>query len=184
MAHVKVGVENGTDIKIYYEDHGSGRPVVLIHGYPLNGRSWEKQEAALLADLKERGLLEDTLVVCGTEFGRTPAIQIANENVGGSGQVGATLGETSGVEARIEIRADGSSFNRVEFAFSRILRLCIVCGKIVSGCVTGIDATAGRIACDDDDVARSVGASIPVGDFGFAATCSPNWMMESPNCCR
>jgi non-heme chloroperoxidase len=49
MAHVKVGVENGTDIKIYYEDHGSGHPVVLIHGYPLNGRSWERQERDLLA---------------------------------------------------------------------------------------------------------------------------------------
>ena len=43
MARVKVGVENGTDIEIYYEDHGDGRPVVLIHGYPLNGRSWERQ---------------------------------------------------------------------------------------------------------------------------------------------
>jgi non-heme chloroperoxidase len=49
MARVKVGVENGTDIEIYYEDHGSGRPVVLIHGYPLNGRSWERQERELLA---------------------------------------------------------------------------------------------------------------------------------------
>lgn len=49
MARVKVGVENGTDIEIYYEDHGDGRPVVLIHGYPLNGRSWERQQRELLA---------------------------------------------------------------------------------------------------------------------------------------
>ena len=49
MAHFKVGVENGTDIEIYYEDHGSGSPVVLIHGYPLNGRSWERQQRELLA---------------------------------------------------------------------------------------------------------------------------------------
>jgi non-heme chloroperoxidase len=49
MARVKVGVENGTDIEIYYEDHGSGRPVVLIHGFPLNGRSWERQQRDLLA---------------------------------------------------------------------------------------------------------------------------------------
>ena len=49
MARVKVGVENGTDIELYYEDHGSGRPVVLIHGYPLNGRSWERQQRELLA---------------------------------------------------------------------------------------------------------------------------------------
>jgi non-heme chloroperoxidase len=49
MAHVDVGTENGTDIKIYYEDHGSGTPVVLIHGYPLNSDSWERQEPALLS---------------------------------------------------------------------------------------------------------------------------------------
>jgi non-heme chloroperoxidase len=49
MARVKVGVENGADIEIYYEDHGNGRPVVLIHGYPLNGRSWERQQRELLA---------------------------------------------------------------------------------------------------------------------------------------
>jgi non-heme chloroperoxidase len=48
MAKVVVGQENGTDIEIYYEDHGSGQPVVLIHGYPLNGHSWEKQERVLL----------------------------------------------------------------------------------------------------------------------------------------
>jgi non-heme chloroperoxidase len=48
MAKVTVGQENGADIEIYYEDHGSGQPVVLIHGYPLNGRSWEKQQRVLL----------------------------------------------------------------------------------------------------------------------------------------
>jgi non-heme chloroperoxidase len=49
MPHVDVGTENGTDVKIYYEDHGSGQPVVLIHGYPLNSDSWERQEPELLA---------------------------------------------------------------------------------------------------------------------------------------
>ena len=48
MAYISVGKENSTDVEIYYEDHGSGQPVVLIHGYPLNGHSWEKQSAALL----------------------------------------------------------------------------------------------------------------------------------------
>ncbi|WAZ27337.1 alpha/beta hydrolase [Streptomyces cinnabarinus] len=48
MSYITVGLENSADIKIYYEDHGSGRPVVLIHGYPLDGASWEKQTAALL----------------------------------------------------------------------------------------------------------------------------------------
>ena len=48
MSTITVGTENSTPIELYYEDHGSGQPVVLIHGYPLNGRSWEKQTAALL----------------------------------------------------------------------------------------------------------------------------------------
>jgi pimeloyl-ACP methyl ester carboxylesterase len=46
---IKVGQENSTPIELYYEDHGSGSPVVLIHGWPLSGASWEKQTAALLA---------------------------------------------------------------------------------------------------------------------------------------
>src|SRR5690349_14420622 len=49
MAKVTVGRQNSDDIEIYYEDHGTGQPVVLIHGYPLNGHSWEKQERVLLA---------------------------------------------------------------------------------------------------------------------------------------
>ena len=49
MPFVTVGRENSAAIQIYYEDHGSGSPVVLVHGYALNGHSWERQEAALLA---------------------------------------------------------------------------------------------------------------------------------------
>jgi peroxiredoxin len=48
MAYITVGQENSTEIELYYEDHGSGQAVVLIHGYPLDGSSWEKQTAALL----------------------------------------------------------------------------------------------------------------------------------------
>ena len=48
MAFVRVGEENGAPVELYYEDHGSGRPVVLIHGWPLSGRSWEKQVPALV----------------------------------------------------------------------------------------------------------------------------------------
>jgi non-heme chloroperoxidase len=49
MPHITVGQENSGPIELYYEDHGSGRPVVLIHGFPLNGRAWERQERALIA---------------------------------------------------------------------------------------------------------------------------------------
>jgi non-heme chloroperoxidase len=48
MPYITVGRENSGDVDIYYEDHGVGQPVVLIHGYPLNGASWEKQIPMLL----------------------------------------------------------------------------------------------------------------------------------------
>jgi non-heme chloroperoxidase len=52
MPYVTVGQENSGPIALYYEDHGSGKPVVLIHGYPLSGRAWDRELPALL----ERGL--------------------------------------------------------------------------------------------------------------------------------
>ena len=48
MPDIIVGEENSAPIELYYEDHGSGQPVVLIHGYPLDGHSWEKQVPVLL----------------------------------------------------------------------------------------------------------------------------------------
>jgi non-heme chloroperoxidase len=49
MPFVSVGKENSGNINLYYEDHGQGKPVVLIHGWPLSGKSWEKQVPALLS---------------------------------------------------------------------------------------------------------------------------------------
>jgi non-heme chloroperoxidase len=48
MPYLPVGEENSGAIDLYYEDHGTGKPVVLIHGWPLSGRSWEKQVPALV----------------------------------------------------------------------------------------------------------------------------------------
>ena len=48
MAKLETGSENGTPVEIHYEDAGSGDPVVLIHGWPLSGRSWEHQAPALV----------------------------------------------------------------------------------------------------------------------------------------
>jgi len=52
MPTVTVGRENSASIEIYYEDHGTGQPVVLIHGYPLSGRAWDKQVPALINDVQ------------------------------------------------------------------------------------------------------------------------------------
>ncbi|MCZ0982266.1 alpha/beta hydrolase [Streptomyces diastatochromogenes] len=49
MPYITVGQENTTPIELYFEDQGAGQPVVLIHGFPLDGHSWERQSAALLA---------------------------------------------------------------------------------------------------------------------------------------
>lgn len=49
MGYITVGAENGTTTELYYEDHGAGQPVVLIHGYPLDGNSWERQSRELIA---------------------------------------------------------------------------------------------------------------------------------------
>ena len=48
MPFVNVGIEHNEDINIHYNDHGTGKPIVLIHGYPLDGNSWERQERVLL----------------------------------------------------------------------------------------------------------------------------------------
>jgi non-heme chloroperoxidase len=49
MPRINVGTENSANVEIHYEDHGTGRPIVLVHGYPLDGNSWERQERVLLA---------------------------------------------------------------------------------------------------------------------------------------
>lgn len=49
MTKIKVATENGSDVELHYHDYGTGRPVVLIHGWPLSGRSWENQIPALIA---------------------------------------------------------------------------------------------------------------------------------------
>ena len=50
MPYIKVGKENTGDIELFYEDHGTGRPIVLLHGWPLSHRSWEKQVPVLLGE--------------------------------------------------------------------------------------------------------------------------------------
>jgi non-heme chloroperoxidase len=73
MGTVTVGTENTTDIELYYEDHGTGQPVVLIHGYPLDGHSWERQTAAL-ADAGYRVITYDR-----RGFGRSSKVMTGND---------------------------------------------------------------------------------------------------------
>jgi non-heme chloroperoxidase len=73
MGTVTVGTENTTDIELYYEDHGTGQPVVLIHGYPLDGHSWERQTAALI----EAGYRVITYDRRG--FGRSSKVMTGND---------------------------------------------------------------------------------------------------------
>jgi len=74
MPKVTVGQQNSAPIDIHYEDHGSGRPVVLIHGFPLSGRAWERQERALIANghrvitYDRRGFGESSQPSCGYDY--------------------------------------------------------------------------------------------------------------------
>jgi pimeloyl-ACP methyl ester carboxylesterase len=74
MGFITVGDENSTPIELYYEDQGEGQPIVLIHGYPLNGHSWERQTRELLADgyrvitYDRRGFGESSKVGTGYDY--------------------------------------------------------------------------------------------------------------------
>ena len=74
MPTVTVGQENNAGIEIYYEDHGAGQPVVLIHGYPLSGRAWEKQVPVLLdagyrvITYDRRGFGKSSQPTCGYDY--------------------------------------------------------------------------------------------------------------------
>ncbi|MEU4475552.1 alpha/beta hydrolase [Micromonospora sp. NPDC023888] len=74
MPYITVGEENNTAIELYYEDHGTGQPVVLIHGFPLSGHSWEKQSAELLragyrvVTYDRRGFGQSSQTVLGYDY--------------------------------------------------------------------------------------------------------------------
>ena len=74
MTKLTVGHENGHAIEIHFEDHGLGQPVVLIHGFPLDGRSWDKQERALLeagyrvVSYDRRGFGESSRTTVGFDY--------------------------------------------------------------------------------------------------------------------
>lgn len=79
MPYVTVGEENSGSIELYYEDHGSGRQVVLIHAYALSGRAWDKQVPVLLEDghrvitYDRRGFGRSSQPATGSTMTRSPA---------------------------------------------------------------------------------------------------------------
>ena len=74
MSYITVGQENSGPIELYYEDHGTGSPVVLIHGYPLSGRAWDKQVPVLPEDghrvitYDRRGFGKSSQPACGYDY--------------------------------------------------------------------------------------------------------------------
>ena len=74
MGYITVGQENSTPIELYYEDHGTGQAAVLIHGYPLDGSSWERQARELRAagyrviTYDRRGFGKSTKVETGYDY--------------------------------------------------------------------------------------------------------------------
>jgi hypothetical protein len=66
MSYITVGQENSANIDIYYENPGTGQTVVLIHGFPLNGHSWEKQVLVLLNE-GYRMITYDLLAIMPTQ---------------------------------------------------------------------------------------------------------------------
>jgi len=114
MGYITVGTENSTPIQLHYEDRGSGQPVVLIHGYPLDGRSWETQEQALLdagyrvITYDRRGFGQSTQVSTGFDYDTFAAdLNVVMETLDlrdailvgfsmGTGEVGRYLGTYGG----------------------------------------------------------------------------------------
>jgi hypothetical protein len=115
MPTVTVGRENSAAIEIYYEDHGAGQPVVLIHGYPLSGRGWDKQVPALL-EAGHRVITydrqSDTMrspqprTWPGQGFGCFLRDVVAD----GEGQVLVRAGEVVPVGRAVAVRVTGSCF--------------------------------------------------------------------------
>jgi pimeloyl-ACP methyl ester carboxylesterase len=125
MPYVTVGQENSGPIKLYYEDHGSGRPVVLIHGFPLNGRAWERQERALLAagfrviTYDRRGFGRSSQPVTGYEYDTFTAdldkllselglqgVCLAGHSMGG-GEIARYLGQYGSARVRWAVIISG-----------------------------------------------------------------------------
>ena len=71
MRFVQICYE-GETMQAIWDSHGDTRRASLEEGLPMLCRQIDRPAAALIGDLKQRGLLDETLVIWGGEFGRTP----------------------------------------------------------------------------------------------------------------
>ena len=127
MGTITVGAENSTPIELYYEDQGAGRPVVLIHGYPLDGHSWERQTCELLAagyrvityDPDARPEVANLLTLIGLCEGVDPAAVAEEIGDGGGGALKGRLTDAINTELaplrarRAELEADPGYLDEV-----------------------------------------------------------------------
>jgi non-heme chloroperoxidase len=155
MPYVTVGRENSADVRIYYEDHGSGSPVVLVHGYALNGHSWEKQEAALLAaghrvvTYDRRGFGASSRPSVGYDFGTLANdLHVLLSRLGLRGVVLAGFAMGTGEIARY-LSAHGPGRVRAAVLVAPLLPFLVKTGDSPDGIDRGVFAgLTARIAAD------------------------------------
>jgi len=106
MSAINVGKENSTPIEIYYEDHGMGEAVVLIHGFPVSGASWEKQISCLVASghrvitYDRRGFGKSSQPATGYDFDTLAGRQLHGD--GGGDSLHGDLWVRTGTECRAD----------------------------------------------------------------------------------
>ena len=155
MPFVTVGRENTAAIRIYYEDHGSGSPVLLVHGYALNGHSWEKQEAALLAaghrviTYDRRGFGASSRPSVGYEFGTLAGdLDILLSELDLRGVVLAGFGMGTGEVTRY-LAVRGSERVSAAVLIAPLLPFLVKTGDSPDGIDRGVfDRLTARIAAD------------------------------------
>jgi prevent-host-death family protein len=115
MRYATVGKENSSNIDLYYEDHGSGNPVVLSHGYPLSGVSWEKQVPTLL----NAGTVSSPMTAGGSERRTRQFVQALRESTLPPAVQDAAMSNLSTLATQTCFRTADGEFHGFEGTFDR-----------------------------------------------------------------
>ena len=103
MPRITVATENDAPIEIHYEDHGAGQPVVLIHGYPLSGRAWDRQVPVLLEaghrviTYDRRGFGQSSQPVVGYDYDTLRGTLVSDQAYQASWNIAASASATAAV---------------------------------------------------------------------------------------